>query len=365
MKKIALTVTTDLVYDQRMRRICTSLHEAGYEVTLIGRVKKSSPKLRKQPFKQVRLSCFFEKGKLFYIEYNLRLLLYLMIIRMDIICGIDLDTLVPAFMTARLRGKPLVYDAHEYFSEMEEVVNRPSIRKAWKSVERWIVPQVKYAYTVSKGYAELFRKEYGVEFEIVRNATVLRELKTVPKDEPYILYQGAVNYGRGLEPMIEAMHKIDCQLIVCGKGDIYEKLMHRVEEEHLEDKVSFKGYVEPDELVHYTLGATLGLTLFDAKGLSNKYSMANRFYDYMHSGVPQIAMNYPDYKMFNEEFEVATLVDDLQPFTLASAINHLLKDKKRYDRLHENTLEARKHYNWQQEEKRLLGVYESVVRENF
>ncbi len=348
-----------------MRRICTSLHEAGYQVTLIGRVKSSSPKLVKRPYRQVRLRCFYEKGKLFYLEYNLRLWLYLMISRMDIVCGIDLDTLLPAFLVAKLRGKPLVYDAHEYFTEMEEVVERPGVKKAWKSLEKWIVPKVCYGYTVSKGYTDLFRKEYQVEFEIVRNATVLRELEPLEKKDRYILYQGAVNHGRGLESMVQAMHKIEAKLIVCGQGDIYDQLVRQVEEEHLEEKVSFMGYVQPEKLVDFTRGATIGLTLFEAKGLSNKYSMANRFYDYLHSGVPQIAMSYPDYKMFNEEFEVATLVDDLQPFTLASAINHLLKDKKRYELLHENALEARKVYNWQQEEKRLLGVYESVVRENF
>ncbi|MEM9023155.1 MAG: glycosyltransferase, partial [Bacteroidota bacterium] len=88
-------MTNDLVFDQRMSRICTSLAKAGYAVTLVGRERKGSEPLREKPFQQVRLRCFWEKGKLFYLEYNLRLFVYLLRNRFDILCAIDLDTILP------------------------------------------------------------------------------------------------------------------------------------------------------------------------------------------------------------------------------------------------------------------------------
>ena len=62
---IFFLVTTDITYDQRMIRICTSLAKAGYKITLIGRKMKTSVPLIEQSFKQKRIRCFFEKGKLF------------------------------------------------------------------------------------------------------------------------------------------------------------------------------------------------------------------------------------------------------------------------------------------------------------
>src|SRR5689334_8605957 len=93
-QKIFLAVTTDLTYDQRMIRICSSLSRAGYHVTLVGRKTLSSVPLTDRPFRQKRISCLFEKGKLFYLEYNTRLFFFLLFKKMNGLCAIDLDTIL-------------------------------------------------------------------------------------------------------------------------------------------------------------------------------------------------------------------------------------------------------------------------------
>jgi len=363
MKRIVFTVTNDLSYDQRMNRICTSLANAGYDVTLVGRKRRASQKLGKKLFGQHRIKCFFEKGKLFYLEYNFKLFWYLLFHKCNIICAIDLDTVVPAFAVSKLRRKPLVYDAHEYFTEMEEVVARPMIKRAWERVEKFIVPKIKHAYTVSEGYAELFEKKYGTKFHIIRNATVLNENPTTNNKQAtkYILYQGAVNVGRGLENLLHAMQQINGKLYICGKGDIYSDLRILSKELQLEGKVVFCGYIEPELLREYTHNATVGITFFSNKGLSNHYSLANRFFDYLHAGVPQVAMNYPEYVKFCEEFKVATLIDNLEANTIATAINELLNNENYYSKMRQDSFKAREVYNWQNEEKKLLGIYERIT----
>lgn len=360
MKKIILTVTTDLVFDQRMKRICGSLSKNGYQVQLVGREKKKSPPLANEPYKQVRLRCFFEKGKLFYLEYNIRLFLYLLRQKTDVFCGIDLDTLLPAFLVAKIKSAPLVYDAHEYFTEMEEVVPRKMVKWVWKSVEKLAVPHCAAAYTVSNGYAQLFENEYPTKFEIVRNVTILKEEFPYKKTTRIILYQGAVNHGRGLFNVVKAMKQVEGQLIICGMGDVHEDLVQLTKDLNLEDKVTFTGYLKPAELLKYTKQAQIGLTLFEAEGLSNRFSLANRFFDYFHSGVPQLAMNYPEYVDFNKRYEVANLLENLAPNTIAKSINQLLDDESYYNQLFENTLKARKEVNWQSEEKTLIGVYQKI-----
>ena len=185
---IIFTVTTDLSYDQRMIRICTSLAHAGYNVTLTGRKLRSSIPLSTQPFTQKRISCFFEKGKLFYAEYNVRLFLYLLFKKMDCICAIDLDTILPCYYISRLKKIKRVYDAHELFCEMKEVVSRPSIYKMWKRIERYTVPHFPLGYTVNKLIADEFKKMYGVNYEVIRNMALLKETQPVKKKEKFILY---------------------------------------------------------------------------------------------------------------------------------------------------------------------------------
>lgn len=169
-----------------MIRICTSLSKGGYDVVLIGRRKRSSLPLKEQTFKQKRIFCFFEKGKLFYAEYNIRLFFYLLFMRMNVICTIDLDTILPCLFASKIRNKLRVYDAHELFCEMEEIVSRPAIYKMWKAIERFAVPQFKHGYTIGECYAEEFKSMYNVNYNIVRNATILQPIRETNSAETYL-----------------------------------------------------------------------------------------------------------------------------------------------------------------------------------
>ncbi|QQS28221.1 MAG: glycosyltransferase [Sphingobacteriales bacterium] len=361
---IVFTVINDLHYDQRMQRICTSLSNAGYRVTLIGRVIEKVKPLPERNYRQIRLTLFFNKGKLFYFFYNLRLLWHLLTHRYDIYGATDLDTLVPNFIAAKIKRKPHVYDAHEYFTQLPEIINRPVVKWVWKTVERIIVPRTRYAYTINQSYADMFRYEYGTFFEIIRNAAVLRD-ETISKkngQEKYILYQGAVNVGRGVEEMIEAMLFIEnCKLYICGKGDVFDDCVNLVSKFGLENKVRFFGFIQPDQLRQITLNATLGFTFFSREGESYYYSLANRFFDYFHAGVPQLCVNFPEYKRINDEFEVAVILEDINPLYIAAKVNELLSNEEYYERLRQNCLEARKVVNWQMEEKKLVAFYDRIA----
>ena len=185
-KKIIFTVTNDLTYDQRMLRICSTLATEGYQIQLVGRQLSSSIPFDNSLFTAHRFRLLFNKGKLFYIEYNIRLFFWLLMQRFDCVCGIDLDTILPCYFVAILRGKQCVYDAHELYSETPEVIRRPLIHKVWLQVERFIVPRVKYRYTVSQSVADEFERRYGTKFELIRNLPVVSEQSTANKNEQLI-----------------------------------------------------------------------------------------------------------------------------------------------------------------------------------
>lgn len=403
MRRLYFTVTNDLRYDQRMIRICGTLADAGYQVTLVGRKLPHSVDLIPQPFAQKRLYCFFTKGKLFYAEYNFRLLLFLLFRRMDLICAIDLDTIVPCYLVSRLKRIPRVYDAHELFCEMKEIVNRPAIYRVWKAIERRLVPHFRHGYTVNEQIAAEFERMYGVKYQTVRNLPQLRALagpseagaggyslrqqnhfisdtsNSVPgsgasvqqradhgvsdayRQQPYLLYQGAVNEGRCFETLIPAMQHVGARLEVCGTGNFFEQAKALAERFGVEQKLIFRGAVEPERLWDFTVHARAGITLFENSSRSNYLSLANRFFDYIQAGIPQLCVNYPAYREINDQYRVALLIDVPDTESITAALNRLLSDHALYAELQQNCLAAREALNWQQEKKKLLQFYSEII----
>ncbi|PJJ60904.1 glycosyltransferase [Hymenobacter chitinivorans] len=367
MRTLIFTVTTDLNYDQRMQRICGSLVCRGYDVLLVGRQWPTSRPLTEQPYRQHRLRCWLNKGKLFYLEFNLRLLVYLLGQQAAAWCAIDLDTALPVWLRARLGGQPFVYDAHELFTEVPEVVARPAVQRLWRAVERFIVPRATLAYTVGPALARVFEQRYHRPFEVVRNISRLTpaELPPAPAAAPtdgYILYQGALNAGRGLEALLDAMPQVAGRLVLCGEGDLSAALRERAATLGLLDsgKVDFRGFVLPAELHEITSQATVGIMLLENQGLSYYYSLANKFFDYLHAGIPQLIVDFPEYRHLNEQYEVAEVVE-LTPASIAGALNQLLHHNPgRYHALAQNCRRARQQFNWQREEEHLGALYQAL-----
>ena len=343
-----------------MHRICTSLAENGYAVTLVGRELRSSLPLAGKKFKQKRLRCWFNKGKLFYFEYNLRLLTYLQFKKIDAICAIDLDTILPCHTISRFKGIPRIYDAHELFTELKEVLTRPRIQKIWKRVEEKTVPKFKYGYTVSESIAEEFHRRYGVNYKTIRNIPLLTPLLPSTATEKILLYQGAVNEARGFEFLIPAMQWVDCKLIICGDGNFMPQLISLINEYQVEGKIELKGMLQPEELRVISSQAYIGLAIAENEGLNQYLALPNKFFDYVHAGLPQITMNFPEYQKINQQTEVAVLLDSLEPERIAESINNLLANDVVHTRLKENCLKLRQELNWQNEEKKLLAFYQSL-----
>jgi glycosyltransferase involved in cell wall biosynthesis len=243
---------------------------------------------------------------------------------------------------------------------MKEIATRPAIYRVWKKIERFTVPKFKFGYTVNKPIADEFKKMYKVQYEVIRNIALLRPLALLPKTEKFILYQGAVNEGRCFETLIPAMKEVNSKLVICGDGNFMERAQLLVKENNLAGKVIFKGRVAPDELRVITSQAAIGITLFDDRGLSNYFSLANRFFDYIHAGIPQLCVNYPVYREINEQIPVAMLVYDCSSKNLAFELNNLLNNEVLYNELQQNCNIAKNIYNWQQEEKKLLGFYQQL-----
>jgi glycosyltransferase involved in cell wall biosynthesis len=363
MPKIVLAATTDLAYDQRMLRIASSLAKR-YDVLLVGKIGPQ-PLHEERPFEQKRLRCFFSKGFLFYAEFNIRLFFFLLRRKFDAVSAADLDTILPCIFVAKIKNKPCAYDAHEYFTELPELFDRPFVKGIWKKIEAFAVPRTHLRYTVSNGLAKLFQREHAKKFCLVRNMPLRTPANGIAKiSPPIILYQGALNQGRGLEQAIEAMALLpqNAQLWLAGEGDLSVPLRNLAQRLDLSEKVKFWGKILPADLKNLTPSATIGLNLLENKGLNYYYSLANKFFDYIQAGVPCVCTDFPEYRLLNEQFQTAVLIQELAAQPLAAAISNLLNDATFYENLQANCDKAANEWHWQKEEEKLLTLYEDMLQ---
>ncbi|MBC7867807.1 MAG: glycosyltransferase [Gloeobacteraceae cyanobacterium ES-bin-316] len=343
-----------------MIRICTSLAIAGYAVTLIGRKNKKKEALIPRIFQQKRLTIFAHQGPLFYIEYNIRLFFYLLFNKFDCICAIDLDTILPVYACSFLRRKKKIYDAHEYFSQLKEVISRKKVYAVWHKIERSIVPKFKYGYTVSKSIADEFERLYGVKYETIRNMPEKAASVGKPVGKN-IIYQGAVNEGRGFEFLIPAMKDVAANLLVYGDGNFIDSAKEIVAQAGLTNKILFKGMLLPEELSKATSEGYIGVNLVENIGLNQYFSLANKFFDYIQCAIPQVTMNFPEYRSINEKYNVALLINDLHPSTISDTLNKILHDDVLYSQIKTNCNIAAKDLNWQKEEQKLIAFYKKIL----
>ena len=362
--RIVCLVTNDLSADQRMDRICTTLSEDGHEVTLVGRELPGSPPLADKPYRQHRIRCRYTVGKRFYAEYNYRVWRTVRGWAYDVICAVDLDTLLAGTV---LRGPDarLVYDAHEWFSETPEVVHRALIRGSWRGLGRALVPRTDARYTVGPELAKELQKDYGVPFQTVRNLPRAAESLNKENTGGVILYQGMLNPGRGLEEAIASMGLLPgLQLWIVGSGPEEENLHRLADRLDVAERVWFAGFRPPRELPELTRRAWLGLNLLRADSPSYYYSLANKSLDYVQAGLPSIQMDFPEYRALNDTYGCYVLLEELTPEALAAEINNLVADRERYQSLRKNCREAASELCWEREAPKLLRIYRELNGSN-
>jgi glycosyltransferase involved in cell wall biosynthesis len=369
-KRIVVSVISDLCTDQRVLRICDTLQQMGFEVEVIARSFNNSLPLQNYSFKASRIRCWFRKGILQYAEFNTKLFFKLLFTRTSYFLSNDLDTLIPNYIIAKLRGKHLFYDSHEYFTGVPELRHSPLKRKTWKLFENWILPRLRTVYTVNQSVKEAYEKEYpNLQFGIVRNVPVTKAVTPAPlpvnwQGKIVLLAQGAgLNEGRSCIELLEAMPLLDerFHLVFIGGGTQWHYLQQRRQELKLEDRVDMMEKMLPAQLKTYTPLAHLGFSLDSFEDKNCLYNLPNKIFDYIQAGVPVVATAIPEVKKIIEQYECGICLYDVSPLTLSTTITALMDDKKRYETCKDNTQNAAKELCWEKEEKVLMAVYQPYL----
>lgn len=374
MKKVIVSVINDLSTDQRVHKVCSTLHSMGFDVTLVGRRQRTSLPLSGRKYATSRMFLLFEKGPLFYAEYQIRLFFFLMFRNATVLVSNDLDTLLPNFLVSKLTGANLVYDSHELFCEVPELQNNPGKKKTWKRLERWIFPKLKHVFTVNDSIAKIYSEEYNVKLNVVRNIPFLtvqqsipdatRSELNIPLNKKIIVIQGAgLNIDRGVEEAVLAMQDVEkAVLMIVGTGDVIDVLKQMVEEYKLKGKVIFTGKVPFEKLVQYTRQADLGLSLDKDTNINYKYSLPNKVFDYIHAGVPVLASDLVEIKKVVLDWDIGDIVYTHDPKDIACKINLILNNEELLLKWKKNCKIAASILNWEEEEKVLKEVYKEFLK---
>lgn len=355
---ILICSTSIANYDRRMQRIALTLSQKGYSVAWISR---ASDPLSLNGIRHSKMSLLFKSGFLFYAFFNLRLFFKLLFAKCDVIYSVDLDTVLPCYLVSKMRSKKIIFDAHEYFTEVPELHQRDGVKKVWERIANICLPNIQNNITVGSELGEIFTERYQQKYHIVRNITpsINVEIKQKPESKK-MAYLGVVNKGRGVELAIESLVQLtDKSLKIIGDGDLLNEMKDLAKNLSVDDRVEFVGYVLPSQIQNEIQDCYLAVNMLLSVSKSYYYSLANKFFDYIHLGLPSINMEYPEYQSLNKSYKTGILVKTYDLPSFIEAVQKL-NDQSVYEECLVGIKAAKKSLNWESEQEILLKFMDTL-----
>jgi glycosyltransferase involved in cell wall biosynthesis len=365
LKKVIITTTNNLVFDNRVYKITLTLIEMGFSVLQTGRDFPHIKNKQKRPGEQKLFKLPVNKGPLFYVFINLYTFLFLLFHKYDLIWAVDMDTLPGAKTAAFLRRKPIVFDGHEFFSETPELQHRKHVKRIWYFLEKVFLPGCDRYFTVSPGLVKLYKEHFNIDFRLLRNLPIKREgVSTLSADETskIIIYQGVLNVGRGIEQTIEALKYLpdDYRFVVVGRGDCSDEFQQLTKKLKLEHRVDFIGPVPFEELFRYQKNALVGICTHENLGLNYYYSLPNRLFDYMQAGIPVITSEFPDMAEIVRNNETGLVLETLEPKEVAKVLKEACENQQLRKKWMQTIPMAAEKYIWNNEKQVMADIPDLV-----
>ena len=378
---ICMILMNEFTHDARVNKEIKTLQEEGYRIVVIALKSRETPYTESRDYCTVyRMGLtsryLLPKGQFFffikYIELVVRMLFFLRNSHYDIFHVHDLETLPIGFLLSKIHRKPIIYDSHELYTELEK--HNFLSRNVWRIVERRLAPKTDATILTTESRGQIYYERYGVESPIIIKNTqyyrpmiksnLLRELHGIPNNVKIVLYQGLIEKNRGLDVMVESMKKLsDVVLVIMGYGSYREKLIKNISNCSWNERTFVLDAVAWEDLPQYTASADLGLSLVQNTNLNNYTMLSNKLFEYLTAGLPVVFPNFPEWNTFILKYGVGLVVDETNPETVADAIQKIFKNKDIYKSMSMKAIHCVKnHHNWEKEGEKLLKLYRAIIR---
>src|SRR6202012_5976142 len=243
------------------------------------------------------------------------------------------------------------------------------------TIEAFIFPRLRYIYTICDSFCDLYRKDYGKELRTVRNVPYLNgnekgegaptlppEIeKRLPRDKNFLLFQGAgINPERGVEELVMAMPHLDparFHLVIIGGGDILDRIVQRVREKELSDRITLIPKIPLEALRSVTRRADLGLSMDKPTNINHIYGLPNKIFDYLHSGVPVLVSRLVELEKVVDKYQVGDFIESHDPAHIAGKIEAISSDPARLERWKNNTEKVRQELCWENEGRVVVNIF--------
>ena len=372
MKKVISIVLNNFVNDSRVLKEAQTLSANGYEVKVIalhegtlnefetvGGIKIHRINLRSKNWFKIRAVQVLKYIELvFVIIKNYR--------DIDVVHCNDLETLPLGVILKKIDKKiKIVYDAHEY--ETETHYSKGIRKKIAQKLERFLIKYVDRTITVSETIANEYVKLYNIKkpalvlntpfYQEVEKTDIFRRKFKISKEKTIFLYQGALNYGRGIEILLEAFKVMHDKYTIVFMGyGLLEASIREASKNY--NNIYLHEAVAPTEVLSYTSSADFGISTIEDSCLSYRYCLPNKMFEYMMVGLPVIVSNLPEMKKVVETFNVGVVLDENTINGITEAVEKSVKLDRKI--LEDNLKLVRDKYNWEEQEIMLLNVYNEL-----
>ncbi|MGA7839119.1 MAG: glycosyltransferase [Ignavibacteriaceae bacterium] len=362
---VLITFLGNIHYDTRTFNLYKTFSEKGFDVDVVSfdwlteRFKAEKGKISVYKLTKKYSSI------LFYFYFALIISFRILFSKAKFIFAEDVYTLPFCVVFGKMKGARIFYDSREVYGHLAGLGEKKTIQSWLVKIEKTFIQHTTKVFTTGSLDSAHIEKEYNLDETIViRNLPLYTEIKNpfdfrahykLSADTKILLYQGIILHGRGLKIIYDILSELDnCVLVVIGGGefkDYYQKLSI---EKGLSDKVFFFGKLGQNELLNYTAGADIGLSLIENLSLSYYYALPNKMFEYILTGVPVFASNFPQMKDIIDQYNVGSYSDPENREEIISNLQMLIDDNNYRSELKRNCLKASKQLNWEKEIEKLL-----------
>lgn len=374
--------------DVRVMRAATALVEAGFAVTVVDlEWKRGGPveeNIRGVQVKHIIAPNWYtsRRFKLWFLIQAVQILIRSMfrLVRTsaDVYHAHDLTALPASYLAARLRRKPLIFDAHELpLSNVLDSKHWHGLITLFSRLLTFILPRCAGVITVSPPIVQEMRKRYSIpevslirnipEYKAVQKSDRLRQHLGLGPDVRIALYQGGLEGNRGLDRLIRAAPFLGQNTVIVMMGPDIEATQPQLEAliatEGVADRVKILPPVPYTELLDWTASADSGLIVYSTDySLNIRMCLPNKLFEYLMAGLPILASRLEAVSEVIRTYNVGQMVSSLTPEDIGAAINAMFADPDALDRMRRNALEVTRHeLCWEKEKSHLIHLYQDIL----